>query len=171
MLFVILRLLYWNKLREVEVVWDPLLRPKGPCDPTSITQITQLITHPTLPYPLYPTIPHSIPLTLSYNTAHNNTHTTLPFPFPLQGRVIAESNDIMQVLEEEYPTYNPLLPKKSDPQSPRVAPLLRLEVRNSDLDSTALSTLFHHPYFIFCTLVYSLLRSVFSSPFFLSRSY
>ena len=40
----------------------------------------------------------------------------------------------MQLLEEEFPTHNPLLPKKSSPQSPRVAPLLRLEV------STAHST-------------------------------
>ena len=34
----------------------------------------------------------------------------------------------MQLLEEEFPTHNPLLPIKSSPQSPRVAPLLRLEV-------------------------------------------
>jgi hypothetical protein len=75
---------------------------------------------------------------IPYKTTDHSTHLTTPHhntSHILQGRVIAESNDIMQVLEEEYPTHNPLLPKKSDPQSPRVAPLLKLEVRNSELRS------------------------------------
>jgi hypothetical protein len=78
-------------------------------------------------------------------TQHNTTHI-------LQGRVIAESNDIMQVLEEEYPTHNPLLPKKSDPQSPRVAPLLKLEVRNSELLS-ATSSVFDLSPFLYLHLL------------------
>jgi hypothetical protein len=83
---------------------------------------------------------------------HNTTHI-------LQGRVIAESNDIMQVLEEEYPTHNPLLPKKSDPQSPRVAPLLKLEVRNSELLSATSSVFDLSPF-----LYLHLLCCFFSTP-------
>lgn len=45
----------------------------------------------------------------------------------IDGRVITESNDIMQVLESSFPEHNPLLPEPSDPQAPRVQPLLRLE--------------------------------------------
>jgi glutathione S-transferase len=45
----------------------------------------------------------------------------------IKGKTIAESNDIMQELEDKYPNHNPLLPGKSSPQSARVAPLLKLE--------------------------------------------
>ena len=44
----------------------------------------------------------------------------------IDGRVITESNDIMQTLEEVFPQ-NPMLPASSDPQAPRVGKLLRLE--------------------------------------------
>uniref|UniRef100_A0A6U2EXV2 GST N-terminal domain-containing protein n=1 Tax=Hemiselmis andersenii TaxID=464988 RepID=A0A6U2EXV2_HEMAN len=45
----------------------------------------------------------------------------------IDGRVITESNDIMQALEDTFPDHNPLTPDASDPQAPRVRGLLRLE--------------------------------------------
>ena len=45
----------------------------------------------------------------------------------IRGRIISESNVIMQVLEEDFPDYKPLLPKNGDPVGLRVKPLLRLE--------------------------------------------
>ena len=46
----------------------------------------------------------------------------------IRGKIISESNVIMQVLEDDFPDYKPLLPTKEDPEkAQRVAPLLRLE--------------------------------------------
>eukprot|EP01041_Mallomonas_annulata_P002710 gene2710-5335_t len=45
----------------------------------------------------------------------------------IKGRLISESNVIMQALEDNFPNNNPLLPSAGNPQEPRVAGLLRLE--------------------------------------------
>ena len=45
----------------------------------------------------------------------------------VDGRVITESNDIMQAIEDLYPEHNPMIPQPSDPQAPRMRPLLQLE--------------------------------------------
>ena len=45
----------------------------------------------------------------------------------MDGVVIKESNDILEAIEAAYPDLNPMLPKASDPQYPRVRPLLQLE--------------------------------------------
>ena len=45
----------------------------------------------------------------------------------VDGVVIKESNDILEAIEAAYPDLNPMLPKASDPQYPRVRPLLQLE--------------------------------------------
>jgi glutathione S-transferase len=47
----------------------------------------------------------------------------------VKGRVISESNEIMQILEDEFPSHKPLLPAADDPQQQRVMPLLQLERR------------------------------------------
>ncbi|CAN0158888.1 unnamed protein product [Pylaiella littoralis] len=45
----------------------------------------------------------------------------------IDGRIISESNVIMQVLEATFPDKNPLLPAAGSPLAKRVDPLLRLE--------------------------------------------
>jgi glutathione S-transferase len=45
----------------------------------------------------------------------------------INGKVIAESNVIMQELEDAFPGYKPLLPKRGSKAEGRVGPLLRLE--------------------------------------------
>ena len=47
----------------------------------------------------------------------------------INGRVISESNDIMQELEDSFPTYRPLLPPRRSKEEERVPVLLRLERR------------------------------------------
>ena len=46
----------------------------------------------------------------------------------IKGRVMRESNDIMQALEEEFPEYNPMLPRGGTAEAARVHSLLKLEV-------------------------------------------
>ena len=47
----------------------------------------------------------------------------------VKGRVISESNEIMQALEDNFPAYKPLLPAAGDAQNARVGDLLALERR------------------------------------------
>lgn len=47
----------------------------------------------------------------------------------VKGRVISESNDILQAIEDLFPEYTPLLPQKDNVKSTRVNDLLKLERR------------------------------------------
>mmetsp|Transcript_28528 Transcript_28528/g.37323 ORF Transcript_28528/g.37323 Transcript_28528/m.37323 type:complete len:522 (-) Transcript_28528:303-1868(-) len=45
----------------------------------------------------------------------------------IDGKLITESNDIMQALEDQFPDHNPLIPRVSSPEGANMSGLLRLE--------------------------------------------
>lgn len=46
----------------------------------------------------------------------------------IKGKTLTESNDIMFLLEKEFPSHTPMYPHPSDPNHSRAEHLLRLEV-------------------------------------------